>query len=163
MRLIEPYLVLKDTREKVGGWEFDITEKCAGIEICTLKTGDYTVRGLEDKLCIERKKSVSELATNIHESRFKDWVGRLSQFKHAFIMLEFSVDDILRFPVGSNIPKKVWPKLRVTSDRILSVIAKIQINYGIQVIYAGDVSNAMVLTQNIMYRTKILYSGAELG
>jgi ERCC4-type nuclease len=163
MKPVEPYFVLKDTREKVGGWDFDISDKCSGMEVCTLKTGDYSLRGLENVLCIERKKTVSEFATNIHESRFKDWVERLSQYKHPFLILEFSIDDILRFPVGSNIPKKIWPKLRVTSERLLSVIAKLQVNYGINVVFAGDVSNAVLLAKNIMYRTQILYSGGSGG
>lgn len=152
------YSVIIDSREKIP-WQFEIDDKCLSSVVATLKSGDYSIAGLEDKLCIERKQSVAEFATNIHESRFEDWVTRLSKFEHAFLMLEFSIDDILRFPVGSNIPPKIWPKLRVSSERILSVIAKLQVNYGINVIFAGDVSNAILLAKNIMYRTQILYSG----
>ena len=48
------YTVIKDTREQ-NGWSFSQYDKCAGMEIGTLHTGDYTLRGFEDVICIERK------------------------------------------------------------------------------------------------------------
>ena len=37
----------------------------------------------------------------------------MSEFKYKFLILEFSVEDILSFPVGSDIPKKSWNKLHL--------------------------------------------------
>ena len=58
----DPYLVYRDTREK-DGWDFAQSGYCAGTEPQTIKTGDYTLHGYENHLCIERKGNVSELAS----------------------------------------------------------------------------------------------------
>lgn len=54
--------ILVDTREQTP-WEFSHYSTAKQ----KLDTGDYTVSGLEDKLAIERKKSVGEIANNITE------------------------------------------------------------------------------------------------
>ena len=78
------FTIIVDTREQQP-WIFDNYAKAHK----KLDTGDYSVEGLEHLLTIERKKSSSEFATNIVESRFKDVVMRLSQFKYSFLLLEF--------------------------------------------------------------------------
>ena len=66
----DPYLVYRDTREK-DGWEFTQSGYCAGTQEQTIKTGDYTLYGYENHICIERKGNVSELATNITLPAYK--------------------------------------------------------------------------------------------
>ena len=61
---MQPYRVIKDTREK-DGWTFTEYDKCAGMDMGTLHTGDYTLQGFEDVICIERKASTSEIAMNL--------------------------------------------------------------------------------------------------
>ena len=58
------YTVIQDTREKEG-WYFSEYDKCSGMESGTLKTGDYTLRGFEELVCIERKASTSEISQNL--------------------------------------------------------------------------------------------------
>ena len=58
--------IIVDTREQQP-WSFDFNE----IAVAKLDTGDYSVAGLEEILCIERKKSVSEIANNIVDKRPK--------------------------------------------------------------------------------------------
>jgi ERCC4-type nuclease len=78
------FTIIIDTREQ-HPWAFDnhVTAKRK------LDTGDYSIEGLEDLLCIERKKSASEFANNIVESRFKDLIFRMSNIKYSFLLLEF--------------------------------------------------------------------------
>ena len=73
--------------------------------VAKLDTGDYSVAGLEEVLCIERKKSVSEIANNIVEKRYKDWTKRMSKYKYKFLMLEFDLDDVYRYPRIHDVPK----------------------------------------------------------
>ena len=54
------FIIIKDIREQTP-WEFHY-EHTVAEEIGTLKTGDYTVKGMEDKLVIERKGCIEELA-----------------------------------------------------------------------------------------------------
>ena len=83
--------IIIDTREQKP-WTF------AGCDTINRKldTGDYSIEGLEHLLCIERKNSVSEIANNISESRFKAEILRMNDYLHKFILLEFSLTDVLQ-------------------------------------------------------------------
>ena len=59
-----PFTVIKDTREQ-DGYFFGPFNTCAGMIEHKLDTGDYTIEGLEDKICVERKGCVEELAVNL--------------------------------------------------------------------------------------------------
>ena len=66
--MIPKYKVIKDTREQ-NGWFFTPYEKCSGMEVKTLHTGDYTLEGFEDVVCIERKGCVAEIAMNLGKKK----------------------------------------------------------------------------------------------
>ena len=79
------FTIIIDTREQQP-WTFN-NHTVANRK---LDTGDYSIEGLENILCIERKKSASEFANNIVESRFKDVLMRMNQLKYSFIKLKYS-------------------------------------------------------------------------
>ena len=54
------------------------------------------------------------------------------------------------FPVGSDIPKRLWEKLRVTNNYILKQISLFHIKYGIHTIFCGDADNAEKMAVRIM-------------
>ncbi len=144
--------VIIDTREKTP---WNMTNACSSIDdIITTKlpTGDYAIEGMEDVLCIERKRSVSELANNITKDRFWNEMERMKKIPHSFLVLEFSIDDILKFPIGSNVPKNMWSKIRVKGQYILLKLSEIQVDYGIDVVFCGDTDNAIKISTNIMQR-----------
>ena len=87
------YTVIKDTREQ-DGWFFSSNDKCAGMEIGTLHTGDYTMKGFEDVVCIERKASVSEIAMNLGRKKkpFQEEMERMRDFQFSFLILEFEFE-----------------------------------------------------------------------
>jgi ERCC4-type nuclease len=148
--------IVIDTREQ-HPWSFDHMEK----SISKLDTGDYSLRGLENLFCIERKGSVSEFANNITEKRFKDVTERLTNIKHAFLLLEFDLEDVLIYPVGSTVPKKMWDKLRITPKFILKHINELQILHNIKVIFCGDASNAEKMALSLMRKIYELYGQPE--
>lgn len=137
--------IIVDTREQQP-WEFENMVK----SVSKLDTGDYSLQGLEHMLCIERKKSVSEVANNITESRFKDVVARMDTFKYAFLLLEFELDDVLSYPVGSNVPKKMWEKLKITPKFILKHLIELQLLHNIKVLFCGSPSSAERMALSIM-------------
>jgi len=94
------YTVIKDTRER-DGWFFSPYDKCAGMEVETLHTGDYTLRGFEDVVCVERKASVTELANNLGKSKkaFYAEMVRMQDFPFKFLIFEFSFTDVAEFPL----------------------------------------------------------------
>lgn len=139
------FTVIIDTREQQP-WSFG-NYTTANKK---LDTGDYSVEGLEHLLCIERKQSIGEFANNITESRFKDVVERMSKFKYSFLLLEFDLEHVLSYPVGSDVPKRMWDKLRVSPAFILKHLLELQIYHNIKVIFCGNYSNANHIATSIM-------------
>jgi len=136
--------IIIDTREQQP-WLF--VTKSANIISRKLDTGDYSIDGWEDKFCIERKKSVSELAKNIVEDRFERELERMSEFLYPFILLEFDYNDIAMYPEGSNLPKRVKSKIRIKEPFIKKRLCEIQIKYNIHIIFCTNV----VYAENIAY------------
>ena len=143
----DPFTIIIDTREQIP-WEFGFHNTAKK----KLDTGDYSIEGFENILAIERKKSVSEIATNLSEPRFKDVLERLSKINHAYMVFEFSLDEVYDFPVGSDIPKKMWDKLRISGNYIIKRLIEIQLEYKIQIIFCGDPDNAERFSASIMKR-----------
>jgi ERCC4-type nuclease len=123
-----PYTVLRDTREQAG-WTFPKSDRCAGTHEATLKTGDYTLAGWEGRLAVERKGSPAELAANLFQPRFERELARLDAFEHPYLFLEFTADDVVRFPFNSGIPPARWRSLRVTPQLFLKRLHEAQLDH----------------------------------
>ena len=106
-KIAPPFTVIKDTREQ-DGYYFSAFNTCAGMIEHKLDTGDYTIQGLEDKVCVERKGCVEELAVNLGQKKyaFLNEIDRMKIFPHKFLILEFSLEDLLKFPDETRIPIK---------------------------------------------------------
>jgi len=143
----DPFTVIIDTREQTP-WEFGFhtTSKKK------LDTGDYSIEGYESIFTIERKRSVSEIANNITENRFKDVLNRMGQIPHSFMIMEFSLDEVYSFPVGSDIPKKMWDKLRISGNYIMKYLIEAQLNHNIHVLFCDDAQSAERVAVSIMKR-----------
>lgn len=139
--------IIVDTREQQP-WDFPRHE----VASRKLDTGDYSMEGFEHLLCIERKKSVSEIANNITEKRFKDVINRMTTYKYPFILLEFDLEDVLQYPIGSNVPKKMWDKLKISPAFILKHLTELQVYFNIKLLFCGSASNAEKMAIAIMRR-----------
>ncbi len=126
-------LILCDTREKQP-------YKLKGYDHTAIKldTGDYTIEGCEHLFSVDRKASVSELATNLTQKRFARELERLAQIDHPYLLLEFSPEDISRYPIGSDVPRKRWRYIKVRAPFIFAALTKINVEYGINIIYGYD-------------------------
>lgn len=130
---------IRDTREHDNeGYYWTESEWCEGYVSKKLDTGDYSLEGYEDRLCIERKRSTGEMAKNITEKRFDRELERMSEFEWAFFVCEFNFEDVLNFPINSTIPQNKWGQLRVTSNFLLSRLTEYQIKYGVHILYCGS-------------------------
>jgi hypothetical protein len=130
------YTVIRDTQEQQG-WDFIPGPSCLGTIKQKLPTGDYTLVGYEDIFTIERKGSTGELAKNIYEGRFERELQRMEGFAHPFMVVEFTMEDILSFPKNSGIPIRLWPKLKTTSFFLLKRFIEFQVQYKTHIILAG--------------------------
>lgn len=144
------FTVLVDTREKQP-WEF-LSSSILGREFVKLDSGDYTVDGLEDILAIERKRDVAELANNVTEKRFPDWLERMAEKRFKYILIECDLQDVIDYPVGSSVPKRLWGKVRISGSYLMKCISQIQVKYGIHVVFCSNARTAAHLATNIMKR-----------
>ena len=144
------FTIIIDTREQQP-WTFN-NHTVANRK---LDTGDYSIEGLENILCIERKKSASEFANNIVESRFKDVLMRMNQLKYSFILLEFDLEDLLVYPIGSTVPKRMWDKIKITPAFLLKNILELQLNYNVIVYFCGDSDNAEKMAEYILKKNSL--------
>lgn len=135
-----PYTIIRDTREKdLKGWQWRKSLYCDGTVDGTMKTGDYTLEGYEGVLTIERKGRISEFAKNINEVRFGKELERMAQFKHAYVILEFTMRDLLNYPIGSGIPRNKWRYLKFKGSFILKKLTAMMVEFPtIHFILAGD-------------------------
>jgi ERCC4-type nuclease len=160
---IRPFTIIKDTREKQG-YTFQASRTkyhmCKGMVVRKLDTGDYSLEGLEDKVCIERKASVVELANNVGVSsrRFMAEIERMKEFPHKFLILEFSLTDLMDFPEGSDVPEKEIKNLRITNKYMLRFLMELQINHNVNVIFCDCKKNAKWTVLSILKRINEKYS-----
>jgi ERCC4-type nuclease len=150
------FTAIIDTREQQP-LRFYCTEM-EEVVVATLKTGDYTIQGLEDVMCIERKATVLELYNNINEARFWRELERMQKFKYRFLVLEFTPGDVDVFPEGAKISDKVKEKLKMGSKYLMRKISEIQVNYGINVLFAEDRQLSAYMIGNIMRRVNEIES-----
>lgn len=153
------YWVIRDTREQQG-YRFKRFNKCKGMIDQKLDTGDYTLKGLEDKICVERKASVTELAINIGKDkhRFMSEIERMKDFEHRYIVLEFSMEDLNKFPEGTNIPEYQKKKMKVTGKYILRMLMEFEVFDDINVVFCGDQFNAFMYLSSLFKRLNEKYS-----
>tara|TARA_A100001201_G_scaffold55330_2_gene53808 strand:- start:445 stop:906 length:462 start_codon:yes stop_codon:yes gene_type:complete len=120
--------------------------------VAKLDTGDYSVKGLEDILCIERKQNTAEFAKNIIEKRYDDWTERMSKYKYKFLLLEFSLDDVYSFPRNSGIPKYLLNKTKISPKFLLKKLTELAILHDIHVVFCESAYRASMFAETLMYK-----------
>ncbi len=103
-----------------------------------LSTGDYTIEGMEDVVCVERKQSVAEIAKNITEERFVRELERMTHIRHRFILCEFSMSDIMGYPYNTRLPRYIKRKIKIRGKYILSCLVKYVRTYGVHIVLCDN-------------------------
>lgn len=144
------FTVVRDTREQAGkGWMFRKTDECSGTLIEKLDVGDYSLKGFEKIITIERKGSVTEFVKNLLEKRF---VGefeegkpiekqsefiRLEAIPYPFILLEFNMEEFLAFPHIPEVPTYTRKKIRFKGRVALKTLNALMLKYKTKVLFCG--------------------------
>jgi len=151
------YTVIRDTREREG-YHFSKFDKCLGMVVRKLDTGDYTLVGLEDKICIERKGCVEEVAINFGKKKkqFLAEIERMKEFPHRFILLEFTLEDLMKFPQDTRIPNK--SSVKITGKYILRTLMEFQVHDDVHVVFCGDKNNAFLYANSLFKRINEKYT-----
>lgn len=147
------FIVIQDTREQIP-WDFSYFDGFSGLEKKKLVAGDYTLFGHEQYLSIERKKTTGEIAINLGRKlkQFENELMLLQYFKYKYIICEFTLDDIYRFPVNSGIPVNKHKYLRISGNYILMQLNKLVNKYNVELIFSGNKSNAENAAYEIFQR-----------
>lgn len=153
------FTVIKDTREQ-DGYFFGPFNTCAGMVEEKLDTGDYSIKGMEDKICIERKGCVEELAVNLGQKKyaFLAEIERMEAFPHKFIVLEFSLDDLIKFPNDTRIPVKNKASLKITGKYMLKCLFEFELYNNVHVLFCGNKTNAFIAVSSILKRVNEMYT-----
>lgn len=126
--------ILVDTREQTP-------YELIGSEKSTLKTGDYTVRGYEDVMAIERK-SYNDLYHCLTSSRlrFEKQLKRLSDYKYKALLVDSTVSSVLLGHVHCNLP----------GDEALKRVMRYSVKYDIPVMFVDNHGDKV--TRNLLYQ-----------
>ncbi len=127
-------VVLVDTRERYPLPLFGLYPNWIGGEQrVALKTGDYSVKGMEEVLALERKSLPDLVACTVtYRERFLAACRRLSHFRWKAILVEATFEDIKR-GFAPGIPSEVHP------NAVCGTLDAIEAKFGIPVIYASSV------------------------
>lgn len=107
-----PLCIIRDTREQ-RGWDFACITPPPLIEIATLTSGDYSIKGLEDQISIERKSLNDTFGTfGQGRDRFERELDRLSRLRFGAVVLEADFDTIIFRPPARS---KLKPKTVIRS------------------------------------------------
>ncbi len=144
------YTVVRDTREKLEqGWLFPKTEKCSGTIIQKLDSGDYSLAGLEHMVSLERKGSVNEFCTNLTQDRFcapfdplkpmdkQSELVRLQSIKYSYILLEFEMDELIKYPNIPSVPPRLRHSIRFKGAAALKKIIELEMMFNTRIVFCG--------------------------
>lgn len=146
--MIRQFTVISDSREQLP-LEFD-SPNIESVKIQKLDTGDYTIENLESILCIERKGSLVEFYRNCTQRRFDDELKRMLTYKYRFLVLEFSLSEVQSIPYSLGLSKAQTAMCKVSANYIMSKIAEIQVDYGVNVVFAETRDIVTDVITNIM-------------
>ena len=153
------FTIIRDSREKANhGWVFNEGPYCDGMIIDKVSAGDYTILGMENYIAIERKRTIDEFAHNCIEKRWTKCMQRLSEIKFAFILFEFSWQDILDYPASAKVPVGVKRKLKIPSAYIRKIIYTARDKYNIHVLVCNDTFKAEKAAYRIMKKANELFT-----
>lgn len=126
-------IVLVDTREQQPFALLANHPNWIGGERRTaLKTGDYTVEGMESLLVLERKNLADLVACIVtYRRRFLASCERLAAFRWKAIIIEATYEDIKRGWEVFDIPSAVHP------NAVCGTLDAIEAKYGIPIIYTS--------------------------
>ena len=104
--------VVVDTREQAP-YTFACITPRPQVEIATLASGDYSVKGLTDQVAIERKSLADAFGTfGQGRDRFERELERLSRLRFGAVVLEADWDTIVFRPPARS---RVGPKTVIRS------------------------------------------------
>lgn len=147
----DPFVIIRDTREKKGhGWQFRSSSNCGGMEIIKLDVGDYTIKGLENLIMVERKSLGDLWGTLGNPNNYKRFLREMNRAKkhpYKFLVIEATLADLDRGYSWSKVP----------SNNIHGKLVSLQIKHNLHVIFAGRQDRARQYVRRLLVKMNAYY------
>jgi len=75
-----------------------------------------------------------------------------------FILLEFSLEDLVEFPEGSRIPESQKAKVKISGKYMLKMLMEFQLKHNIHVVFCGNKYNAFLTLTSLFKRVNEMYN-----
>lgn len=137
-------IIKTDSREQ-NPWMFPVETKesqkskasmIIGSEVVGLNAADYTIKGFEDIIRIERKNGFGELFGNYspkaNRERFEREMDKLIDIKHKYILIETALN---KDTLGLSVPQF---KYGLPANVVFKWLIELQLQYGVHVMFVGD-------------------------
>jgi len=119
----QPFQFIPDHRNWIGG-----------ERRLALKTGDYSIEGMESLLSLERKSLADIVACTVtYRKRFLASCARLAKFRWKGILIEATFEDIKSGFEQFDIPSDVHP------NAVTGTLDAIEAKFGIPIIYTSTI------------------------
>ena len=151
-------VIIQDTREQQP-WKFISDNRCIAQLVSCLSEGDYTLADYPNLICIERKKSPSEIANNLgtNYTRFRNELERLRKYRFRYVVCEFTEEQLLIYPKGSKLPKWVIKRIKMSGKFLHHRIQELIDEYQIEFIFCEDKIEAKHAAIEFFLRAKNIY------
>ena len=132
-----------DTREQAGfAYTFERFSKWfAGVERATLRAGDYSIKGMENRMAIERK-SLPDLGNSVigDRTRFLAKCRRLASLRRKAIVVEAGLARV----------KTPYAESMAHPNAVVGTLIALQERWGIQVIWCDSAELAEETVAHIL-------------
>lgn len=134
--------MIRDSREK-RGYKFTASKHFAGTITEKLDAGDYSIKGLEGYIVIERKETIDELCSNLgkERARFFREIERMKGVKHKYIVIEDYASSVFK-PRFSG----------MSSSSILGSLTSLMLKHDVHVIFAGTERVAKEIVRKLLLK-----------
>ena len=134
-------IILTDTREQKP---YSFTTYQTTTAAAALSCGDYSLKGFQDRVAVERK-SLADLIgclTGKDRTRFEKELARAGSYERFAVVVEASLQDIS----GRRYRSAMEP------HAVLQSVTAFYIRYGIPFLFCGDRGGAEYLTHSILQK-----------
>lgn len=140
-----PQTVIVDTREQTPFHFLNIDPwSIVPLTHVALSTGDYSMRGYESRVTIERK-SISDFLSSIigDRARFEREFERMAAMEFAAVVVEGELSEVLEHSRS---------KTKINTDSILGTLDSWRIRYGVHWVFCMGRRHAEINTLTMLYQ-----------
>lgn len=143
MTVEDNFIIVIDTREQNP--YFKRPPKGLIIVRDTLECGDYSLRGFEKEVAIERKELHDFLTSISHERyRFKAMLSKMADYKRKFLVIEATLDELTKGVEFTPRRKKDFIQpltkrvINMHPNAVYQTVVSIMCRYGVCIYFAED-------------------------